>query len=149
MENFSFDNEARKALEKKLSLKISDVAKLNIKDDVIFTMANGEVVHAPFEALDGVSRSACMACPDFANDFADISVGGLGSPDGYTTTVIRSSIGQKLYNGAKHDRMLKELPFRNKEKARLHRTEMMAKITAFARSKKARARAKLAASGAA
>ncbi len=149
MENFSFDAKARTKLEKKLNLKMSDVKKLNIKDDVIFTMAGGKVVHLPFEALDEVARPACMACPDFANDFADISVGGLGSPDGYTTTVVRTGIGQKLYNGAKHDRLLKELRFQNKEKATLHRTELMAKITAFTRRKKARAKATLAAAGAA
>jgi coenzyme F420 hydrogenase subunit beta len=88
-----------------------------------------------------------MACPDFANDFADISVGGLGSPDGYTTTVIRTSIGQKFYNSAKQDGVLKELRFGSKERAVLHRTELMAKITAFTRRKKSRARATLATIG--
>ena len=148
MVNFTFDAKARTALEKKLGLKISDVAKLNIKDDVIVTTAGGKVVHLPFEVLDDVARPACMACPDFANDFADISVGGLGSPDGYTTTVIRTGIGQEFYNGAKHDRKLKELRFGSKEKAKLHRTELMAKATAFARRKKARTRATLAGLGA-
>jgi coenzyme F420 hydrogenase subunit beta len=147
MENFSFDSKATKALEKKLGMKMGDIAKLNIKDDVILTTTSGQVYHLPFEAVDEVARPACMACPDFANDFADISVGGLGSPDGYTTTVIRTSIGQKFYNGAKQERVLKELRFRSEEKARLHRTELMAKITAFTRRKKTRARATLAAVG--
>ena len=145
MENFSFDANAKKMLEKKLGAKIEDVAKFNIKDDVIITTASGETLHLPFEDVDGVARPACMACPDFANDFADVSVGGLGSPDGYTTTVIRTSLGQKLYNGAKHERLLEELQFRSKDKAKLHRTELMAKITAFTRRKKSRARATLAA----
>jgi coenzyme F420 hydrogenase subunit beta len=149
MENFSFDTKAIKALEKKLGVKIGDIAKLNIKDDVILTTTSGQVHHVPFEAVDEIARPACMACPDFANDFADISVGGLGSPDGYTTTVIRTGIGQKLYNGAKQDSMLEELRFRSKEKARLHLTELVAKITAFARRKKARARATLEAIGSA
>ena len=127
-----------------LGVKLGDIAKLNIKDDVILTTADGQVHHVPFEAVDEIARPACMACPDFANDFADISVGGLGSPDGYTTTVIRTSLGMKLYNGAKQDRMIKELRFGSKEKARLHRTELMAKITAFTRRKKIRARATLA-----
>ena len=144
MENFSFNTKAVKALEEKLDVKIGDIAKLNIKDNVILTTTSGQVHHVPFEAVDEIARPACMACPDFANDFADISVGGLGSPDGYTTTVIRTSIGQKLYNGAKQDGLLKELRFRSKEKARLHRTELMAKITAFTRRKKTRARATLA-----
>ncbi len=145
MENFSFDAKVLATLEKNLGVKISDVAKLKIKDDVILTTTDGQIHHVPFEAVDEIARPACLACPDFANDFADISVGGLGSPDGYTTTVIRTSIGQKLYNGAKHDGMLKELRIRGKNQATLHRTEMMAKITAFTRRKKLRARANLAA----
>lgn len=145
MENFSFDARAKTALEKKLGVKISDIAKLNIKDDVIVTTVKGETIHLPFEAVDEIARPACMACADFANEFADISVGGLGSPDGYTTTVVRTGIGHKLYNGAKHDRLLKELRFRSKEKAKIQRTETMAKITAFARRKRARAKATLAA----
>ena len=144
MENFTFDNKSVKVLEEKLGLKIGDIAKLNIKDDVILTTTDGQVHHLPFEAVDEVARPACMACPDFANDFADISVGGLGSPDGYTTTVVRTSIGQKFYNGAKQERMLKELRFDSKEKAKLHRTELVAKITAFTQRKKIRARATLA-----
>ncbi len=149
MENFAFDDKALATLEKKLGVKIGDVAKLNIKDDVILTTADGQVHHVPFDVLDEVARPACMACPDFANDFADISVGGLGSPDGYTTTVVRTSIGQKTYNGAKQDRAIKELSISSKDQAKLHRTEMMAKITAFTRRKKSRARAALAAAGSA
>ena len=148
MENFSFDSKSIKILEKKLGMKISDIAKLNIKDDVILTATDGQMHHLPFEAVDDIARPACMACPDFANDFADISVGGLGSPDGYTTTVIRTSIGQKFYNSAKQDGALKELLFDSKEKTVLHRTELMAKITAFTRRKKVRAQATLAAAGA-
>jgi coenzyme F420 hydrogenase subunit beta len=145
MENFSFDSKSIKILEKKLGMKIGDIAKLNIKDDVILTATDGQMHHLPFEAVDDIARPACMACPDFANDFADISVGGLGSPDGYTTTVIRTSIGQKFYNSAKQDGALKELLFGSKEKTVLHRTELMAKITAFTRRKKVRAQATLAA----
>ena len=145
MENFSLDARSTKTLEKKLGIKLSEVAKLNIKEDVILTTAAGEVLHLPFDAVDEIARPACMACFDFANDFADVSVGGLGSPDGYTTTVIRTGMGQKIYNGAKHARLLKELHFRSAEKGKLHRTELMAKITAFVRRKKARARATLSA----
>lgn len=141
MENFSFDAKAAKKLEKKLGVRLADVVKLNIKDDVIMTTSDGQSHHLPFESLDEVARPACMSCPDFANDFADISVGGLGSPDGYTTTVIRTGAGEKIYNGAKHANMIKEQRFKTKEKAKLHRTEQMAKITAFARRKKSRSRA--------
>ena len=62
MKNFSFDAKARASLEKKLGLKITDIAKFNIKDDVIVTTAAGEEHHLSFESLDDIARPACRAC---------------------------------------------------------------------------------------
>jgi len=140
MENFSFDDRARKRLEKSLKIRLDKVEKLNIKDDVIATLVGGEVVHLPFEAVDEIARPACMGCPDFANDYADISVGGLGSPDGYTTTLVRTVFGEKLYNGAKSQNDIEELSFRSHEEMRIHKTKAMARIIAFAKRKKERAK---------
>lgn len=140
MENFSFDDAARKKLEKHIKIKLKDVVKLNIKDDCLVTLKNKKTVHLPFELIDRVARPACFACPDFANDYADISVGGLGSPDGYTTTILRTTLGEKVYNGAKQNKFIEELKYKNKEDEVIHRTEIMAKITAFTKRKKERAK---------
>ncbi len=139
MENFSFGDQARKKLEESLKIKLDKVEKLNIKDDVVVTLTTGEVIHLPFEAVDEIARPACMGCPDFANDYADISVGGLGSPDGYTTTLIRTLVGEKIYNGAKQQD-IEELSFRNREEMQIHKTKSMAKIISFAKRKKERAK---------
>ena len=143
MENFSFDSKARRRLEKRLKTELTGVKKLNIKDDVIVTTDKNETIHLPFDVVDEVARPACFACPDFANDYADISCGGLGSPDGYTTVVIRTPTGEKVYNGARQARAVKELSLRRKEQLKLHKTEMMAKIVSFTRRKKERARRRL------
>ena len=140
MENFSFDTKTRDKLEKKLKVKLNNVKKLNIKDDVIVTLGKGEVLHLPFEVVDEIARPACFACPDFANDFADISVGGLGSPDGYTTTIVRTLHGERIYNGAKQEKYIEEQSFRNKEDLKIHKTKMMAKIVSFTKRKKERAK---------
>jgi coenzyme F420 hydrogenase subunit beta len=139
MENFSFTPEARKKLERKLKLRLDKVSKINIKDDIIVTMEKGETLHIPFEFMDEVARAACFACPDFANDFADISCGGLGSPDGYTTVLVRTKNGERLYNGARHKGYIREMKLPNREKSLLHRTAQMAKIAAFAQRKRERA----------
>lgn len=139
MENFSLDKSALKKLERNIGVRLKDIRKLNIKDNVIATQENGEVVHIPFEAVDDIARPACMACSDFACDYADISCGGLGSPDGYTTTIVRTGIGEKIYNGAKQEKYIREWLPRGRDKARLHKTQMMAKIVSFALRKKKRA----------
>ncbi len=147
MENFSFDDAARKQLEQHIKLKLKEIAKLNIKDDVIVTLKNKKTVHLPFELIDQVARPACFACPDFANDYADISVGGLGSPDGYTTTILRTASGERVYNGAKQSRFIEELKYKNREDEVIHRTQIMAKLTAFTKRKKERANRTLAKAG--
>jgi coenzyme F420 hydrogenase subunit beta len=146
-ENFSFDSLASEKLEKELGIVLDDIVKLNIKEDVIVTLRNGATVHMPFEQLDEVARPACLACTEFANDYADISVGGLGSPDGYTTTLIRTEKGRRLYvealrRGYIEERMPSGAPGTREEKA-----HMLARVTAFAQRKRERGEARLRALG--
>jgi coenzyme F420 hydrogenase subunit beta len=89
--------------------------------------------------MDQFARAACFACTDFANEYADISCGGLGSPDGYTTTILRTTAGEALYNRAKQDGAIEQLSFRNRDHGRSATTEMMAKIVAATQRKQARA----------
>jgi coenzyme F420 hydrogenase subunit beta len=112
---------------------------LNIKDDVVVSTAKREVIHVPFQVMDEFARPACFACTDFANEYADISCGGIGSPDGYTTVILRTTAGETLYNRAKEDHAIEELGFRNPDQRRDATTEMMAKIVAATRRKQARA----------
>jgi coenzyme F420 hydrogenase subunit beta len=143
MESFSFDEAARESLEDILGATLTDIQKLNVKDDVIITGSDGKTTHVPFYLVDEFARPACLACSDFSNEFADISCGGLGSPDGYTTTIVRSSVGEKVYNGAYHAKAIKELTFSAPESQRNHATEMMAKIVSFTSRKRHRAKEKL------
>ena len=139
MENFSFDKDARRKLEKKLGVKLDAVTKLNVKDDVIMALNEGATLHVPFQLVDEIARPACFACRDFANEFADISCGGLGSPDGYTTVMVRTGAGERIYNGARQSGFVCEMKFDNKESSLNHRTTLMAKIVSFARRKQDRA----------
>jgi coenzyme F420 hydrogenase subunit beta len=143
MESFSFDEAARAHLEDVLGVPLKEIAGLNVKDDVIVQTGEGKTVHVPFHLVDEFARPACFACSDFANDFADISCGGLGSPDDYTTVVVRSSLGETVYNGARNTQVITELTFDTPEGLRNHATEMMAKIASFSSRKRQRAEERL------
>lgn len=143
MESFAFTDETRAHLEERLGVPLDRVVKLNVKDDVILTASDGEEIHVPFEVVDEIARPACMACPDFASDFADLSCGGLGSPAGYTTVVIRTAEGEKLYSNARRRGFIEEAEISDGEAASLHRTTMVEKIKAFSRAKRARAEERL------
>jgi coenzyme F420-reducing hydrogenase beta subunit len=41
-------------------------------------------------------EKGCVYCDDFTAKLADISVGSVGSPDGYSTVIVHSDAGKKL-----------------------------------------------------
>jgi coenzyme F420 hydrogenase subunit beta len=138
MENFSFDALAKERLEKELDFSLNDIVKMNIKEGLIIDLADGRQLHVPFEELDSVVRPACLACTDFANDFADLSVGGLGAPDGYTTTVLRTEIGVKRYNEAVNSGFIREMKTSGPSESQINKTRTLAKIINFAERKRER-----------
>ncbi len=143
IENFSFDDVAREMLEKKLDVNLEKIVKLNVKDDFIISLTKGVTIHVPLEEVHEVARPACFTCKDFSNEYADISVGGLGSPDGYTTTLIRTKVGASVYDGALRHDYIQERAFEDSGESRIEKTKMMAKIVSFARRKRMRAEKRL------
>ena len=112
-ENFLFDSSQLKKFEDDFNIRYSDIEKINIKEDVIFKLKskNGgaKTVHIPFNHLKPYMRPACNACADFTNIYADLSFGGLGSPDKFTTVLVRTEKGKKLMEGAFNAGILKKL----------------------------------------
>ncbi|MFX1380233.1 MAG: Coenzyme F420 hydrogenase/dehydrogenase, beta subunit C-terminal domain [Promethearchaeota archaeon] len=99
-ENFFFDKEKGEQFEKDFNVKFVDIERINIKEDLIIKKRNGKVIHIPFNKLNNYMRSACNACNDFTNIYADISFGGLGSPDKFTTVITRTKKGDEIFKKA-------------------------------------------------
>ncbi|MFX1358466.1 MAG: Coenzyme F420 hydrogenase/dehydrogenase, beta subunit C-terminal domain [Promethearchaeota archaeon] len=103
-ENFFFEKMQIVKFEKDFNIKFTDIQKINIKEDVIFKLkdiGSGErVIHVPFNHLKDYMRPACNACNDFTNIYADISFGGLGSQDKYTTVIPRTKKGKDVLKKA-------------------------------------------------
>jgi coenzyme F420 hydrogenase subunit beta len=138
MENFSFDELARRKLEDELKLNLNEIEKMNIKEDLMIDLKDGKRVHISFDDIDELMRPACRVCTDFANDFADISVGGLGSPDGFTTTMIRTDIGMKRYFEAIEIGYIDEHEVKSGRELQLEKTKTLAKVISFAERKRQR-----------
>ena len=59
-----------------------------------------EVLRVPLKELDGFVRGSCTRCVDFTSEYADVSVGAIGSPSGYSTTLARTQAGLELVQSA-------------------------------------------------
>lgn len=130
--NFKFNDEARKKMEVKLKFSFKDVEKINIKEDMVLLLKNKEILHVSFDELNEFARPACFACRDFSNVYADISFGGLGSQNGFTTTIVRTNIGEEVYNNALKEGYIQEPVNLNTS---VKKSELLAKVISFGKRK--------------
>ncbi|MBI9088102.1 MAG: Coenzyme F420 hydrogenase/dehydrogenase, beta subunit C-terminal domain [Desulfobacterium sp.] len=98
--NYTMTKESFKPLEQDYNFDYHDIEKMNIKENVILRLTTGELREIPINALDPAKRTACRYCGDFSAEFADISFGGIGADDGWTTVITRTDLGHALFTQA-------------------------------------------------
>lgn len=94
--NFTFGKQERQALADKAGISWEDVSMINLKDRLILTLKTGEVRTLDLEHLAPMKRYACHYCADYSAEFADISFGGIGADDGWTTVISRTPLGRAV-----------------------------------------------------
>jgi len=103
-ENFEFDQRKIEKFQREFNLKFEDIEKINIKKDLIIQLKGDKnrksLFYIHFDYLKDYMRPACNACSDFTNVYADISFGGLGSPDDFTTVITRTEKGRRVVSNA-------------------------------------------------
>ncbi|HME51678.1 MAG TPA: Coenzyme F420 hydrogenase/dehydrogenase, beta subunit C-terminal domain [Candidatus Lokiarchaeia archaeon] len=135
-ENFCFDEDSRKKIEEKFGFSFENVEKMNIRDEIMIYLKDQGPINLTFDELKEFARPACSFCNDYSNVYADIAFGGIGSADGYTTTLIRTSIGQKIYQDAIQNGYILEPVDQN---SGIKKSKMIAKIMSFSQEKRQRA----------
>ncbi len=99
--NFSFGEEQRRRLENLGHFKWEDVVKVNVKEDLMIHLSNQEIRYLPLDHIGFMKRQACLYCDDYSAEYADISFGGIGSEEGWTTVIIRNPIGRAVFADAR------------------------------------------------
>jgi len=100
--NFMFGDQERQKIAQIGGFHWEDVKKINIKENLILHMQSGEIVTIFLDDLKFLKRHACHFCSDFAAEYADISFGGLGADEGWTTVIARSPVGAKILSDSKN-----------------------------------------------
>jgi len=101
--NFAFGEEQRKKLEEIGDFKWDRVDKINIKENLLIHLQSGEIKSIALEQLDFMKRFACRYCDDYSAEYADISFGGIGAEQGWTTVITRSPVGRAIFANAKEE----------------------------------------------
>ncbi|MCK4779553.1 MAG: Coenzyme F420 hydrogenase/dehydrogenase, beta subunit C-terminal domain, partial [Candidatus Lokiarchaeota archaeon] len=136
-ENFKFDDVARAKIEERFKFYFKDIEKINIKENLIINLRTKDTpLKIEFSELRDIMRHACRVCENFSNYFADISFGGLGSQTGYTTVMVRTKTGEKIYNLAQNKGYIIEP---NDLNSSVDKSKILAQIISFSKSKLKRA----------
>jgi len=67
------------------------------KGKFIINLKTGEELNVPLKEVQSYARNNCHFCEDLTSDYADISVGSIGSQGGWSTVITRSKEGENIY----------------------------------------------------
>lgn len=110
MESYGYDQLLGDYLRGK-NIDLGQVSRFEIKKGKFRVRAPGvEALSVPLKELDGFVRSSCRVCEDFTAEFADVSVGGVGCPDGWSTVIARTTRGQEFLAEAERNGWLELKP---------------------------------------
>jgi coenzyme F420 hydrogenase subunit beta len=84
-------------LSRRINVPFEDIVNINVKGKIISRMKNGTENISSLKDMRKYMRPACNYCWDYSAELADIAGGGIGLK-GWTFTVARTGIGQKLYD---------------------------------------------------
>ena len=99
MENFSYLYFTK--LLKELDLTMDDIEKFRIeKGYAFFNLKNGDQVKISLSKAKTVVRKNCNVCVELTSETSDISVGSIGSENGWSTVIVRTDKGEKIIKDA-------------------------------------------------
>ncbi|MFH1886803.1 MAG: Coenzyme F420 hydrogenase/dehydrogenase, beta subunit C-terminal domain [Pseudomonadota bacterium] len=134
--NFLFGAEERQKLEALGGFHWGDVRRVNVKDELMIHLDSGRVKSLPLDQLGFMQRYACQYCDDYSSEYADISFGGVGSADGWTTVITRSPLGRAAFAHARSEGVVEAFP---REENPVFATQAEAAVIGKSEQKRARA----------
>ena len=101
----SFDYESLKSHIRELfGINLDKAEKTQIAKGKFIVAVDGKEYSCPVRELKNQVRTGCKFCDDLVSRLADISIGSIGSPDGYSTVIVRSGRGEQLLEAVQFGR---------------------------------------------
>lgn len=114
MENFSYSYFEQFLHE--YDLTMNDVKKFDIiKGKLFIYLENGKELKIPISETKRVVRKNCDICVELSSETSDVSVGSIGSNDGWSTVIIRSEKAQEIIHKAIDEGYLEAKEFSEKQ----------------------------------
>jgi len=83
-------------LAEREGIDIKEVERFYVTKGKFMVVTKDKEFGIPTKDLDPCVRDTCKICEDFTSQLADVSAGSSGSPDGCTSLIIRTKVGEEL-----------------------------------------------------
>ena len=93
-------------------LNIEEIDKFNVAEEFDI-YAGGKRLSFPITEIKGCVPRHCLTCEDFASELADISIGSDGSPEGWSTVIVRTEQGEKVFSALERSNAIETKPMQN------------------------------------
>jgi len=87
-------------LAEQKGIDIRDVERFYVAKGNMYVVIKDREVPIPLKEIEPCRRDTCLVCEDATSQLADISVGHIGSPEGWTTIIIRTEVAEELVKAA-------------------------------------------------
>ena len=95
----------------------SKVEKFEIKSGRFFAQTGSDEPYSvKLSKVKGNVRPCCHSCSDFTSEFADLSVGNVGTPDGWSTVIVRNERGEAALKAAEKAGLIDVKPLEKDDK---------------------------------
>ena len=109
--SFNYEKLMLDEVRDKRNVNLDDVGRVDIiRGKFIVQDHDGETIfEEPIKDFHGAALKGCDECADFMGHAADISVGSVGSADGYSSVLVRSDEGKVAFDSVREKLELRDL----------------------------------------
>lgn len=86
--------------EAMMDTELKDVDKMDIGKGKFMVEVGDETKGIPLKKTHGYEQAGCNICNDYVCEFADVSTGSVGAPDGWSTVLTRTDAGINIFQSA-------------------------------------------------
>jgi len=106
-ENYEYPGIERKVME--MGLSVEEINRFNVHEEFDIC-ADGKNFSLPIAEVKNFIPKHCLVCEDYASELADISIGSDGSPQGWSTVVLRTSEGSRVFSELEKNDLIETRP---------------------------------------
>lgn len=109
--NFNYERLMVQEVQRKRGIELTEVGKVDVIRGkmLVYDHEGNTLVDESVRDFHGAALKGCDECADFMGRTADISVGSVGSADGYSSVLIRSQVGLAAFIHASDRLELRDL----------------------------------------